>query len=162
MKPLIIFQALKDKKSLKIGLISAAIIMIIYFAFSLILGLLSIGKWYDESFLLIAQFAILKSFSGFVLVDWLLFFGLPLSGGLLFANYNYWKCKSNTAGNIGLVAGLFAATCPACILPILGLASIATTLFNLSLIIKTSALVVIVASTYFVIYKQQKCKVSQK
>ena len=162
MNPLIIFQALKDKKSLKIGLISALVITIVYFAFSLVLGLISIGKWYDESFLLIAQFAILKSFSGFKFIDWILFFALPLSGGLLFANYQYWKCKSNAAANLGLVAGLFAATCPACILPILGLASIATTLFNLSLYIKTSALVIIIASTYFVIYKQRKCKVTLK
>lgn len=160
MNPFIIFQPLKEKKSLKIGIISAVIITIVYFAFSLILGLLSIGKWYDESFLLIAQFAILKSFSGFRFIDWILFFGLPLAGGLLFANYQYWKCKSNATANIGLVAGLFAATCPACILPILGLASIATTLFNLSLFIKTGALVIIIASTYFVIYKQQKCRVS--
>jgi len=62
---------------------------------------------------------------------------------------------------MGLVAGLFAATCPACILPILGLASIATTIFNFSLLIKTGALVVIIASTYFVVYKQQKCKVDK-
>ena len=161
MNPFVIFQALKDKRSLKIGIISALIITIVYFAFSLVLGLVSIGKWYDESFLLIAQFAILKSFSGFRFIDWILFFGLPLSGGLLFANYRYWRCKGNSAANIGLVAGLFAATCPACILPILGLASIATTLFNISLFIKISALVIIIASTYFVIYKQQKCKVKQ-
>jgi len=159
MNPFIIFQALKDKKSLKIGIISALIITIVYFIFSLVLGLVSIEKGYAESFLLIAQFAILKSFLGFRFIDWIFFFGIPLSGGLLFANYNYWKCKSNSMANTGLIAGLFAATCPACILPILGLASIATTLLNISLFIKISAIVIIIASTYFVIYKQQKCKV---
>jgi len=43
-------------------------------------------------------------------------------------------------------------------LPILGLASIATTLLNISLFIKIGAIVIIIASTYFVIYKQQKCR----
>ena len=115
MNPFIIFQALKDKRSLKIGIISALIITIVYFVFSLVLGLISIGKWYDESFLLIAQFAILKSFSQFRLFDWILFFAFPLTGGLLFANYSFRKCKDASVGSVGLIAGLIAATCPACV-----------------------------------------------
>lgn len=162
MNIFIIFEPLKDKKSLKIGIIATLIITFLYFLFSVILGLISIGKWYDESFLLILQFALLKSYSQFRFIDWIFLFAFPLVGGLLFANYEYWKCKSSTGANVGLIAGMIAATCPACILPILGAASLTTAAFNASWIIKISALVLLISSTYYVAYIQQKCKVDKK
>jgi len=160
MNVFLIFEPLKNKKALKIGIISGVIIGLVYFVFSIFVSMLSIG--FDAMpFFDLFSFGLIKSFSMFTIADWIVFALFPIIGGLVFANYEYWKCKSSKIAHTGLVGGLLAATCPACILPVLGLASATTAVFQLSWIIKISALVLLLASTYLIAYKQQKCVIDK-
>lgn len=70
--------------------------------------------------------------------------------------------ESFSVGCPACAEGLFAATCPACLLPVLGAASLTTTALRASLIIKISALVLLISSIYYVANRQQKCRISKK
>ena len=158
---LLIFRPLKNKKALKIGIISGIFIGIIYFIFSIVVVMLSIG--FDAlPFSDLFSFAIIKSFSLFTIADWVVFALFPILGGLVFANYEHWKCKSSKTANAGLVGGLLAATCPACILPVLGLTAATTAAFQISWIVKIGALILLLVSAYFIAHKQQKCMIENK
>ena len=105
----------------------------------------------------IILFSGLKAFSTFTLFDWIILAMFPLVGGLLFANYSFWKCKYNKTANTGMFIGLLAATCPACILPFIGFSSFFVFLTGISIYLKTGALLVVLAATFIVANKQNKC-----
>jgi len=161
MNLFLIFEPLKNKKALKIGIISGAVIGLIYFIFSIIVAMFSIG-FNVMPFSDLFSFAIIKSFSLFTIADWVVFALFPILGGLVFANYEHWKCKSSKIAHSGLVGGLLVATCPACILPVLGLTAATTAVFQISWIIKIGALALLLVSTYLIAYKQQKCIIKNK
>jgi hypothetical protein len=153
----IIFKPLKDKKSLELFLLSSIIITIIYFSFSIFLSLLSTKPFPKGSLTEVLLFGGLKAFSTFVFYDWFILALFPIFGGLLFANYTYWKCKTNTTASTGLVAGLLATTCPACILPVVGLSSFVTFLTKINIYIKIVGLLVVISTTYYVAINHEKC-----
>lgn len=157
MKFTIIFAPLKHKKSLKIFLLSSVIIAIIYFSFSIILSLLSTKPFPQGSLVDVILFAGFKAFSTFITLDWIILALFPIFGGLLFANYSYWKCKTNATANSGLVVGLLAVTCPACILPIIGISSFVTFLTKISIYIKIVSLLVVISTTYYLAINHDKC-----
>lgn len=153
----IVFYPLKNKKAIKIFLLSAIIISVIYLLFSIALSLFSTTPFPKGNLIEVILFGGFKAFSTFIAIDWIILALFPLFGGLLFANYSYWKCKTSKTANTGLVAGLFAATCPACILPVLGIFSSAAFLASISIYIKIGALILLIGATYFVANKQNKC-----
>ncbi len=158
MKYLIIFKPLVDRKALKVGIIASLVISLIYLAFSVLVTMYSVG-FNSMSLHNLFIFSLFKAFSLFVLSDWIFLFLFPLAGGLLFANYEYWRCKSSKTANTGLLAGLFATTCPACILPVLGLTSLTTVVFRISWVVKIAALAILLFSIYFIAYRQNKCDI---
>ncbi|MBC8500708.1 MAG: hypothetical protein ISS25_00445 [Nanoarchaeota archaeon] len=158
MKFQVIFFPLKEKKTIKVFLLSTIIIAIVYVSFSIILSLLSTRPLPEGSMINILLFTGFKAFSGFNVFDWVILGLFPIIGGLLYANYSYWKCKANKAANVGLVAGLLAATCPACILPVVGISSFIAFLTKISIYIKIVALLVLVWGTFYVANIQCKTK----
>lgn len=152
-----IFIPLKDKKTIKVFFVSVIIIAIVYFAFSVVLSLLTTKPLPDGSIVDILLFSGFKAFSTFNILDWIILGLFPLFGGLLFANYSYWKCKNSKVGNTGLIAGLLAATCPACILPVIGITSFITILTKIAIYIKIIALLLLLGGTIYVANKN--CKV---
>lgn len=152
-----IFIPLKEKKQLKIFILSTIIITIIYFSFSVLLSLFSTTPFPKGNFLGIILFGLFKAFSTFIALDWIILAMFPLSGGLLFANYSFYKCKSSKAANTGMVAGLLAAVCPACILPIIGISSFVTFLTGISIYIRLGALLLVIGSTVFIANKKKVC-----
>jgi len=162
MKATIIFIPLKIAKHLKVFGITAGIIAATYLAFSIIIGTATLkpfpsGNWFD-----IMLFGALRSFSSLTTFDWVILALFPLVGGLLFANYSYWRCSPTKSGKAGLIAGLVAATCPVCIFPIIGIAAIATSLAVVATVIKVAGLLVLIGATYAVALKDTKCKISLK
>ena len=149
----IIFKCLKDKKALRTFVLATVIITVVYFAFSISLSLFSTRPFPQGTIMDLILFGGLKAFSTFKAFDWIILALFPLVGGLLFANYSYWKCASKTASS-GLVVGLFAATCPACILPIMGISSVVTFLTGISVYLKLGALILLVGGTYYVANKR--------
>ena len=161
MEPFIIFKCLKDKKALKSFVNSALLIAAIYVGFSIALSLITTKPFPKGPLLQVIQFGGLKAFAGFLMLDWVVFFGFILVGALLFANYGYWKCPSKTTGHVGLMAGLVTATCPACILPVLGITSFAAGVSTATLFIKIGLLGGLLVATYLVVYKQKSCKITK-
>lgn len=154
----IIFKCLKDKKALKTFILSAAILAIVYFTFSIIISLLSIKPFPQGTLIEIILFGMLRAFSTFRIHDWIVLGLFPLVGGLLFANCSFWKCKSKKSAHTGLVVGLLAAICPACILPIVGITFFVTFLTKISIHIKIAGLIFLVISTYYVANSKCLCK----
>jgi len=162
MKIKAIFDPLKKKESLKVFFLALTIIAGVYFIFSIGFALLSIKPFPQGKIMDIIIFSGFKAFSTFFLIDWILLALFPLVGGLLFANYSYYKCKTSTAGKTGLGLGLIAATCPACILPILGFTAAITFLTKISIYIKIGALLLLVGATVYVANKEKKCLPEKK
>ena len=158
MKLPLIFQPLCNFRAIKVAGIAAILTAIIYGLFSVIVAAGAIGfRVLPPAELL--SFAAVKAFLSFTAADWIVFALFPVAAGLLFANYDYWRCKSQM-GQVGLFAGLIAATCPACILPVLGLTAFTTLAFRISWVIKLAALAFIVFATYLIARKQQKCRMT--
>ena len=158
MKYLLIFKPLENKKALKVGIVATIVISLVYLTVSVLVTMYSVG-FNSMSLHNLFIFSLFKSFSSLVLSDWIFLFLFPLIGGLLFANYEYWKCKNSKTANTGLFAGLIAATCPACILPVLGLTSLTTVVLRISWVVKISALAILLFSIYFIAYRQNKCDI---
>lgn len=160
MEPNIIFQPLKERKGLKIFLLSSLGIGFFYFAFLF----LSAGKalnfpLFSLEIFTNAPFIVAKAFALYRTIDYIFLLLFPLTGGLLFANCNYWACEKKGAKNLGemsLLLGLVTITCPACLLPLLGLASLIPFIFKFGSIIKGILIFLIIASIYLVAYRQQK------
>lgn len=155
----IIFKALENKKGIKTFFISAIIISLVYLLFSILTSLLATKPWPKVNLIDLILFAGMKAFSMFTTLDWIILVLFPLFGGLLFANYSYWKCKTNKLSKAGLTGGLFAAICPACLLPIIGAYSFVAFLTKIIIYIKIGALAMIIVATYFVASRQTKCSV---
>lgn len=162
MKFTIIFSPLNDKKSLKAFFISSIIITIIYFSFSIALTLFLTIPFPKGRLTDIILFGWLKAFSTFIAIDWIVLALFPIVGGLLFANYSYWKCKTNKIANTGLGIGLLAAICPACLLPIIGISSFIPFLTKIGIYIKIGTLLVLIGATYYVANRQTKCLLNKK
>ncbi len=158
MKYFIIFRPLGNKKALKVGIIAAVVISLVYLTVSVLITMYSVG-FTSMSLPNLFIFSLFKAFSLLVLSDWIFLLLFPFAGGLLFANYEYWRCKSSKTANVGLMGGLIAATCPACILPVLGLTSLTTTVLRISWVVKISALALLFVSIYFVAYRRNKCDI---
>ena len=158
MNLFIIFKCLKDKKALKTFILSAAILAIVYFAFSIIISLLSIKPFPQGTIVGIILFGALRAFSPFKILDWVVLGLFPLVGGLLFANCSFWKCKTKKSAHTGLIIGLLATICPACILPIVGVTFFVTFLTKISIYIKIAGLIFLVISTYYVANSKCLCK----
>jgi len=155
----IIFKFLKDSQAVKTGLLSAGIILSVYVGFSVLLSVLSLRPFPEGSLIDIILFGGLRAFSGFRPIDWVILGLFPIFGGILFANYSFWKCKTSGTAKTGLFAGLLAATCPACILPVIGASSVLTFVTKISIYIKIGALALIIGATYVVVRKQgNNCK----
>lgn len=152
-----VFVPLKQKKSLNVFIWSALIITAIYFSFSVLLSLLSTRPLPKANITDLILFGSLKAFATFNYVDWIILAMFPLAGGILFANYSYWKCKSNKTAKTGLAFGLLAATCPACILPVVGFYSFVTFLTGISIYIKLGALLLVIGATVFVANQKNVC-----
>lgn len=152
-----IFEPLKDKKALKTFFLSIIIIAIIYISFSVILSIIAVKPLPNGSIIDVILYGGLRAFSTFNILDWIILSLFPLLGGLLFANYSYWKCENSKVGNTGLIAGLLAATCPACILPIIGITSFITFLTKITIYIKIIALLLLLGGTIYVANKN--CKI---
>jgi len=144
------FLPLKKKESLKIFFVSAIIIAIIYIVFSIVTSLLTIKPFPQGNIFFVVLFAAFRSFSTFTNLDWIILALFPLVGGLLFANYSYWKCATSKTAKTGLAFGLVAAVCPACILPILGISSVIVFVTKISLYLKLGALALLLGSTFYV------------
>ena len=121
-----------------------------YLASSIIIALLSIKPFPKGDIIGVILFGALRAFSTFNNLDWIILALFPLAGGLLFANCSFWKCKSKKSSSAGLVAGLLAAICPACILPIFGATLFVTFLTKISIYIKIAGLIFIIGGTYYV------------
>jgi hypothetical protein len=162
MDPLIIFKCFKDRKARNYFYISAIILTVIYVAFSIIIALLTTKPFVTGPILEVILFGWFKAKSFLLPFDWFVFWAFIIVGALLFANYKYWKCSSKASGKAGMIAGLITATCPACILPVLGLTSIAVGFSRITNIIKISLLILLVAATYYVALKQKDCLISKE
>ena len=80
MDPFIIFKCLKDKKSLRTFIFSVVILAIVYFAFSIIISLLSIKPLPQGTLIEIILFGMLRAFSTFRILDWIVLVLFPLIG----------------------------------------------------------------------------------
>lgn len=157
MKLDLIFQPLRNSRALQRGVFALVAAAAVYGLFAVVVTASTIGfTAMPVADLLL--FSTIKTFSTYRIVDWAIFGLLIFSIGLLFANYEHWKCKSK-AGDAGLLAGLIAATCPACILPALGIAAFTTAAFRISFALKLIAFALIILATYMVANKQRKCSV---
>lgn len=155
MKLNLLFQPLRNPYALKRGVFAFVVAAVVYGFFAVVVTASIIGF----TALPIANlllFSTIKTFSTYRIADWVIFGLIIFSIGLLFANYAHWKCKSKT-GQAGLLTGLIAATCPACILPALGIAAFTTAAFRISVVLKLIAFVLIIMATYMVASRQQKC-----
>ena len=159
MQPFIIFKFFSDRKARMTFLIMAATITVVYIAFSVLLALVATRPFPKGPITDVILFGGFKAFAGFLVYDWIMFVGLILVGAMLFANYSYWKCKTKRAGTAGVTAGVLVATCPACILPALGIASLGAGVAIATNIAKLAILVLMVGATYFIVNKQQKCEI---
>ena len=157
MNPFIIFKFFKDRKATLTFLVMTATITVLYVGFSILLALVATKPFPKGPVIDVILFGGLKAFAGFLVYDWIMFVGLILVGALLFANYSYWKCNTKKTGTAGVTAGLLTATCPACILPALGITSLGAGFAVAANIAKFVILVVLVGATYFIVNKQQKC-----
>ena len=161
MNPFIIFEPLKDKKSLKFFVISGLVIAMVYVIINVLLFMFTIGI--DKMPLpTLIQFSTIKAFSSFTTSEGVFLILFPIVGGLLFANYHYWKCKPNSLTYSGIFLGFLSTMCIACILPVLGLAAFSTIAFQVGRIVKYSVLILLVAAMYYVALKQQKCNLKDK
>ncbi len=154
-----VVKPLADKQSLIKGIIGGLAIGVVYvlFAFLLVFFASRPNEGYTPGY---ALFSFVKSIYQFPLIDVVLFAGIVLSSVLLFANYNYWKCSSESIGKVGLFAGIFALSCPACLLPLLGVVSFSAFALQLGYILKIGALLLIIGGTYFVANRESKCKIN--
>lgn len=155
MKFDLIFQPLRNLHALKRGVFALFTAAVVYSFFAVVVTASTIG-WTQLPITDLLLFSFIKTFSMYRIVDWVIFGLLIFSIGLLFANYAHWKCKSK-AGKAGLFTGFIAATCPACILPALGIATFTTAAFRISFVLKLIAFALIIMATYLVANRQQKC-----
>jgi len=161
MDPYIIFKCLQNKKSLKTFIKAVGIISLIFVVFSISLSLITTRPFPTGNIMDVILFGLFKAFLSFLVLDWVIFIGFIIFGSLLYANYEYWKCPSKKSGHVGIMAGLVTATCPACILPVLGLSAIAVGVSTVTTYIKIGLLVGLLAMTYIVVYKQKSCKITK-
>jgi hypothetical protein len=152
-----IFYPLKEKKSIQVFFLSAFVITMTYLIFSISLSVFSTRPLPKGNAIDIILFGGFKAFSSFTSSDWAILALFPVFGGLLFANYTYYKCKTSKSGQAGLIVGLLAATCPACILPVVGVSVFFTFLTKISIYIKAAALILILISTFLVANSRNKC-----
>lgn len=157
MKLYLIFQPLRNARALQWGVFALIAAATVYGLFAVLVTASTIG-FTTMPIADLLLFSTIKTFSLYRTVDWVIFGLLIFSIGLLFANYAHWKCKSK-AGGAGLLTGLIAATCPACILPALGIAAFTTAAFRISFALKILAFTLIIVATYMVANKQRKCVV---
>jgi len=161
MEAFIIFEPLKNRKSLRLGILATILIFFVYILINIALFMFSIG-FNTMPFNDLVQFAIFKSFTSFTSSEWIFLILFPLVGGLLFANYNYWKCSPDKLTYSGILLGFISTACIACILPALGLAAFATAASHVNQIVKYATLTLLVVATYYVALKQNKCKIDKK
>lgn len=152
-----VIKPLVHKQSLLKGVIGGLVTGVVYVFVAFLLVFFTSPRPSEGYTLDYALFSFVKSIYQFPMVDLVLFTGIVLSAVLLFANYNYWKCSSENVGKVGLLAGIFALSCPACLLPLLGVASIATFALQVGYVIKIGALILILGGTYFVANRKIKC-----
>jgi len=155
-----VIKPLADKQSLLKGVIGGLVTGVVYVLVAFLLVFFTSprpGEGYTVDY---ALFSFVKSIYQFPLADLALFAGIVLSAVLLFANYNYWKCSSENVGKVGLIAGIFALSCPACLLPLLGVVSFSAFALQLGYALKIGALILILGGTYFVANRKSKCKIN--
>jgi len=160
MEPFIIFRFFRNKHANHVFLISAVLIAILYLVFSVVLALVTTRPFPKGPVLDVIAFGWIKANSFLLPFDWIIFILIVLSGAMLFANYSYWRCGQKAAGKVGITAGVIAATCPACILPVLGISALGTAVAVASNIIKVAIVLVLVGATYFIVNKQKKCGIT--
>jgi hypothetical protein len=155
LKP--VFTPLKNKKALKVFFISALTLSVIYVVFSVSLSMFVTTPLPGGTFFDYILFGGFNAFSTFLWYNWIILSFFPILGGLLFANYTYYKCKVSKTGQGGLAVGLLAATCPACILPLVGVFSFVALLTKYTIIVNIAALFLILGTTIYVANKKGKC-----
>jgi hypothetical protein len=159
----LIFRPLKEAKTLKIFVVVSLIMVAVYYLFGVLVFLLTLQPFPQDVLGTIA-YGIGELVFTYTVSDIVVILLYALVGGLLYANYSYWKCASNKSANTGLMVGLVAATaCPACALPLLGLASFAGFLTGIGgVILKFGVLTALVVAMYSVAIVQNKkgvCKI---
>lgn len=154
------FVPLKSKIGIKVFFKSLILIAITYLIFSILLVFFFSGLLPNANLLDKLLFSALKAFAPLMMVDWIILSLFPLIGGLLFANYNYYKCKTEKKTKAGLFVGFLAASCPACVLPLFGMYSMVIFLSKISLYIEIGALILLLVATYYVANRKKVCDIN--
>jgi hypothetical protein len=159
----LIFYPLKEKKTIQTFAFVSIIMALIYWAFTTLLVLLSFKPFPKTNILGTIWHAAYQSLLSYTISDICVIVLYSLVGGLLFANYSYWKCGSTKSANAGILASIIAATaCPACLLPLIGFASFAGFLTGAEIYLKIGILLILIFSMYYVAITQNKkgvCKI---
>jgi hypothetical protein len=158
----VIFKCLRGRKSVKVFIISACVIAAFYLIFTVVPSLWSLKTLPQGSLTEIILFGGLRAFSAFQWYDWTMLVLFPIVGGLSFANAYFWKCQPSKSTRGVLFIGLLAATCPACLIPILGIGAFITLLTKVSIYIKATVLLFLLAGAYFIAMQGNSCKISKK
>lgn len=160
MEPTTIFQPLRERRGRQVFLFSSLVIIFFYFAFLFTSAALALGFPFLSSAIFFNSSTIVaQAFASYRFLDYFFLLLFPVAGGLLFANCDYWACQKKGAKNLGmtgLLLGMFTISCPACLLPLLGLAAATPFFFKFGILIKSILLILTVVSTYTLAYRQQK------
>lgn len=111
------------------------------------------GNFYER-----VIFSFIKNIALFTLLDWLYYIIATVIVTLLVINYSYNKCNGKTSLST-IFLGTISATCPACILPIVGLIGFSAFIGTYNYLIKSFILIVLFIVTIYISNKKNICKV---
>ncbi|MBI2672847.1 hypothetical protein HYX19_01165 [Candidatus Woesearchaeota archaeon] len=105
-------------------------------------------------------FGFIKNIALFTILDWVYYIIATVIATLLVINYSYNKCNDKTSLST-IFLGTISATCPVCILPIVGLLGFSAFIGAYNYLIKSVILIALFIVTIYISNKKSTCKVKR-
>jgi len=135
------------------------ILSILFLTFSTIIVSFSVTN-FQGNIIDKALFSLLKNNSMLTISDWIFFFLSSSVISLMLVNYSFYKCTEKSSLSTMLL-GAITATCPPCLLPLLGAVSFGPLIGKLNYPIKIITLLILLTSTVY-ISNNAKCEIKKR